>query len=215
MSANPIYQVVTANALAHRRCGLSHRLRRMERRDHPCRVYRRRREHAEFRLSVAEGQTRLVVDAHLAEVEITDHGPVPVTRREALRAAGPSIALAPAPACPGRHRRRITPARTRLPSREAPPHEPDPYLAERSAQFRAQVARRLSGELTEEEFKPLRLMNGVYLQLHAYMLRVAIPYGTLSSADQMRVVGRAGQNAGIAAMAISPPARTCSSTGRA
>ncbi|RFP89472.1 nitrite/sulfite reductase [Rhodobacteraceae bacterium 63075] len=59
------------------------------------------------------------------------------------------------------------------------------FLAERNAQFRAQVARRLLGELTEEEFKPLRLMNGLYLQLHAYMLRVAIPYGTLSSA-QMR-----------------------------
>ncbi len=59
------------------------------------------------------------------------------------------------------------------------------FLVERNAQFRAQVARRLSGELTEDEFKPLRLMNGVYLQLHAYMLRVAIPYGTLNSA-QMR-----------------------------
>jgi sulfite reductase (NADPH) hemoprotein beta-component len=54
-------------------------------------------------------------------------------------------------------------------------------LAERVADFRDQVARRLSGELTEEEFKPLRLMNGVYLQLHAYMLRIAIPYGTLST----------------------------------
>ena len=54
-------------------------------------------------------------------------------------------------------------------------------VAERVAEFRDQVARRLSGELTEDEFKPLRLMNGVYLQLHAYMLRVAIPYGTLSS----------------------------------
>ena len=54
-------------------------------------------------------------------------------------------------------------------------------LAERVAEFRDQVARRLSGELTEDEFKPLRLMNGVYLQLHAYMLRIAIPYGTLSS----------------------------------
>ena len=52
---------------------------------------------------------------------------------------------------------------------------------ERVTQFRGQVARRLSGELNEEEFKPLRLMNGLYLQLHAYMLRVAIPYGTLSS----------------------------------
>ena len=52
---------------------------------------------------------------------------------------------------------------------------------ERVAEFRDQVARRLSGELTEDEFKTLRLMNGVYLQLHAYMLRIAIPYGTLSS----------------------------------
>ena len=58
---------------------------------------------------------------------------------------------------------------------------------ERVAEFRDQVARRLSGELTEEEFKPLRLMNGVYLQLHAYMLRIAIPYGTLSS-EQMRML---------------------------
>ncbi len=59
------------------------------------------------------------------------------------------------------------------------------FLAERNAQFRAQVARRIDGSLTEDEFKPLRLMNGLYLQLHAYMLRVAIPYGTLNSA-QMR-----------------------------
>ncbi|MEQ9693568.1 nitrite/sulfite reductase [Shimia sp. SDUM112013] len=57
------------------------------------------------------------------------------------------------------------------------------FLAERNRQFRAQVERRISGALTEDEFKPLRLMNGVYLQLHAYMLRVAIPYGTLSSAQ--------------------------------
>ncbi|MGO9701172.1 MAG: nitrite/sulfite reductase [Xanthobacteraceae bacterium] len=60
-------------------------------------------------------------------------------------------------------------------------------VAERVAEFRDQVARRLSGELTEDEFKPLRLMNGVYLQLHAYMLRTAIPYGTLSSV-QMRML---------------------------
>tara|TARA_R110000824_G_scaffold366730_2_gene555699 strand:+ start:230056 stop:231714 length:1659 start_codon:yes stop_codon:yes gene_type:complete len=52
---------------------------------------------------------------------------------------------------------------------------------ERVAQFRGQVERRLSGELAEDDFKPLRLMNGVYLQLHAYMLRIAIPYGTLGS----------------------------------
>ena len=60
-------------------------------------------------------------------------------------------------------------------------------VTERVAEFRDQVARRLSGELTEDEFKPLRLMNGVYLQLHAYMLRTAIPYGTLSSA-QLRML---------------------------
>ena len=59
------------------------------------------------------------------------------------------------------------------------------FLQERVAQYRDQVSRRLTGALTEDEFKPLRLMNGVYLQLHAYMLRVAIPYGTLSAA-QMR-----------------------------
>jgi sulfite reductase (NADPH) hemoprotein beta-component len=61
-------------------------------------------------------------------------------------------------------------------------------LAERTEQFRDQVARRISGELTEDQFKPLRLMNGVYLQLHAYMLRVAVPYGTLNG-EQMRKLG--------------------------
>ena len=59
------------------------------------------------------------------------------------------------------------------------------FLADRVAQFRDQVDRRLAGELTEEQFRPLRLQNGLYLQLHAYMLRVAIPYGVLSS-DQLR-----------------------------
>ncbi|SFP57118.1 nitrite/sulfite reductase [Tranquillimonas alkanivorans] len=55
------------------------------------------------------------------------------------------------------------------------------FVRERVAQFRQQVERRIDGSLTEDEFKPLRLMNGLYLQLHAYMLRVAIPYGTLDS----------------------------------
>jgi sulfite reductase (NADPH) hemoprotein beta-component len=55
------------------------------------------------------------------------------------------------------------------------------FVAARVDQFRDQVARRLSGELTEEQFRPHRLMNGLYLQLHSYMLRVAVPYGTLSS----------------------------------
>ena len=62
-------------------------------------------------------------------------------------------------------------------------------VKERVAQFRGQVERRLSGELLEDEFKPLRLQNGVYLQLHAYMLRIAIPYGQLS-ARQMRMLAR-------------------------
>jgi len=61
------------------------------------------------------------------------------------------------------------------------------FVQARVAQFSDQVERRLAGELTEEQFRPLRLMNGVYLQLHAYMLRVAIPYGTLSS-RQMRML---------------------------
>jgi len=59
------------------------------------------------------------------------------------------------------------------------------FVRQRTEQFSHQVKRRLSGELTEEQFRPLRLMNGLYLQLHAYMLRVAVPYGTLNS-TQMR-----------------------------
>ena len=61
------------------------------------------------------------------------------------------------------------------------------FVAERTEQFAGQVERRLKGELTEDQFKPLRLMNGLYLQLHAYMLRVAVPYGTISS-RQMRML---------------------------
>ncbi|MCT4609807.1 MAG: nitrite/sulfite reductase [Pelagimonas sp.] len=66
------------------------------------------------------------------------------------------------------------------------------FVAERNRQFRAQVERRIDGSLTEDEFKPLRLMNGLYLQLHAYMLRVAIPYGTLNS-TQMRQLAMIGE----------------------
>ena len=61
-------------------------------------------------------------------------------------------------------------------------------VEDRVEQFRDQVTRRMAGEITEEEFKPLRLMNGLYLQLHAYMLRINIPYGTLSS-EQLRMLG--------------------------
>ncbi len=61
------------------------------------------------------------------------------------------------------------------------------FVRTRVAQFRAQVERRIDGSLTEDEFKPLRLMNGLYLQLHAYMLRVAVPYGTLNSAQMNKL----------------------------
>jgi sulfite reductase (NADPH) hemoprotein beta-component len=66
------------------------------------------------------------------------------------------------------------------------------FVRERVAEFRDQVGRRLSGALTEEEFRPLRLRNGLYLQLHAYMLRIAIPYGVLSPRQlrQLAMIGR-------------------------
>ncbi len=66
------------------------------------------------------------------------------------------------------------------------------FVAERASQFRDQVERRLAGELTEEQFRPLRLQNGLYLQLHAYMLRIAIPYGVLSSRQlrQLAMIAR-------------------------
>ncbi|TPL92232.1 nitrite/sulfite reductase [Mesorhizobium sp. B2-3-12] len=62
------------------------------------------------------------------------------------------------------------------------------FVQARVAEFSDQVERRLSGEITEDQFRPLRLMNGVYLQLHAYMLRIAVPYGTLNG-KQLRMLG--------------------------
>ncbi len=67
------------------------------------------------------------------------------------------------------------------------PESDQAIVAARADEFRDQVRRRLAGEITEDQFKPLRLMNGLYLQLHAYMLRVAVPYGTLDS-RQMRML---------------------------
>jgi sulfite reductase (NADPH) hemoprotein beta-component len=61
------------------------------------------------------------------------------------------------------------------------------FVADRAAEFREQVNRRLAGEITEDQFKPIRLMNGLYLQLHAYMLRIAIPYGSLRSRQLRRL----------------------------
>ena len=66
------------------------------------------------------------------------------------------------------------------------------FVNARVAEFRDQVQRRIKGDITEEEFKSLRLMNGVYLQLHAYMLRIAVPYGTLSS-KQLRTLATIGR----------------------
>ena len=86
------------------------------------------------------------------------------------------------------------------------------FVRARVAQFSQQVERRLDGSLTEEEFRPLRLMNGLYLQLHAYMLRVAIPYGTLNP-GQMRQLALIADS-WDKGMATSPRGRTFSSTGR-
>src|SRR3954463_9155950 len=68
-------------------------------------------------------------------------------------------------------------------------HYDHTLLAERVAQFRDQTKRYLAGELTDDEFRPLRLRNGLYIQRHAPMLRVAIPYGLLSS-NQLRMLSR-------------------------
>ena len=66
------------------------------------------------------------------------------------------------------------------------------FLADRAAEFREQVVRRLAGEITEDQFKPIRLMNGLYLQLHAYMLRIAVPYGAMNP-TQMRALAQIGR----------------------
>ena len=88
------------------------------------------------------------------------------------------------------------------------------FVAERTAQFKVQVERRLKGELTEDQFKPLRLMNGLYLQLHAYMLRVAMPVRlaepvTGSCASWRWIAPHLRQ--GLRPLHDAP--RTCSSTG--
>jgi sulfite reductase (NADPH) hemoprotein beta-component len=86
------------------------------------------------------------------------------------------------------------------------------FVTARVAQFRDQVERRLKGELTEDEFKPLRLMNGVYLQLHSYMLRIAIPYGGLDAAKLRKLAHIARRY--DRGFGHSRHARTCSSIGR-
>ena len=122
------------------------------------------------------------------EVRVEEGMPRPSAREDIRAARGPSI-LPPVDHAPGKRAAaasappRVSPAMYRY---DAVDHE---LVRTRAAQFRDQVARRLRGELTEEEFKPLRLQNGLYLQLHAYMLRVAIPYGALSSTQMRGLAG--------------------------
>ncbi|MBU6448782.1 MAG: nitrite/sulfite reductase [Rhodospirillales bacterium] len=131
-----------------------------------------------------------VVD--IRAVEVTREGGMlfPVAHREQIRARGPSV-RADLPAGVWRDGAEPLPP---LPSASSSSpfagiYRYDEYdrdfLRQRATVFGEQVERRRKGELTEDEFKPLRLMNGVYLQLHAYMLRIAIPYGVLS-ATQLR-----------------------------
>jgi sulfite reductase (NADPH) hemoprotein beta-component len=137
-----------------------------------------------------------VVDVRAVEVTREADGLMPVAHREQIRAHGPSV-REDLPAGPWRTDVALPP----LPSASSTSpfagiYRYDEYdrqfLRDRAAQFADQVARRQAGELSEEEFKPLRLMNGVYLQLHAYMLRIAIPYGVLSTTQlrQLAYVAR-------------------------
>ena len=108
---------------------------------------------------------------------------MPVKEREIIRAAGPTVH--PHTGKQAGQCNAQCPGQPSNPTCTAMTNSTPSSSAERVEQFAGQVARRLSGELTEDQFKPLRLMNGLYLQLHAYMLRIAVPYGTLSS-RQMR-----------------------------
>lgn len=131
-----------------------------------------------------------VVDVRSVEAESEDGHILPLAYREQIRARGPSV-RADLPAGVWRDGSEALPALPSVSSSSpfAGIYKYDEYdrnfLRQRAAEFGAQVERRCKGELSEDEFKPLRLMNGVYLQLHAYMLRIAIPYGVLS-ATQLR-----------------------------
>ncbi len=143
-------------------------------------------ENAQKALKAAQGDGLEAVGPYVARIDASEKLAQPGNIRELIRANGPTLP-------PSLRRERVLPfwrrgyfvCRLNHTGAQVAMYVYDEFdrtfVAERAAQFRDQVARRLSGELTEDEFKPLRLMNGVYLQLHAYMLRIAIPYGTLSS----------------------------------
>ena len=153
----------------------------------------------------AQHDARIVVEPYPIDVTVTAGLPVPVRYRERVRADhGPTIpygeaerrkliedaqeAGSAAGARGRRYKRRGAPQARQGRTQVYRYDEFDEaFVHERVAQFRGQVERRLSGEITEDQFKPLRLMNGVYLQLHSYMLRIAIPYGTLNPA-QLRML---------------------------
>lgn len=121
------------------------------------------------------------------EAWLVDGLPEPKSLRERLRARGPSVRSDLGKQAAGTPTAGTQATRPLLPveAGQAGVYRYDPFerefLKDRARQFEQQVARRLSGELDEEAFKVYRLMNGLYLQLHGYMLRVAIPYGTLSA----------------------------------
>ncbi|NLS06131.1 DUF2849 domain-containing protein [Rhizobium sp. P32RR-XVIII] len=134
----------------------------------------------------------IVVDVREIGADETDGEWRASVRRERLRGSGPSVRpdlAKKAPAAQWAEPPFPEPPSASSVSPYAGIYRYDEYdrqfLRDRAEQFRRQVDRRLAGELSEEEFKPLRLMNGLYLQLHGYMLRVALPYGVLSAA-QMR-----------------------------
>ncbi|GAN61912.1 nitrite/sulfite reductase [Acetobacter indonesiensis NRIC 0313] len=133
-----------------------------------------------------------IVDIRAVEVEKYSNNSVLIERREQLRAEGPSVRPDLSPEAGGNRWAvppfPLPPSTTSLSPFVGMYHYDESdrqFLYDRAEVFRDQIARRLSGELTEDEFKPLRLMNGLYLQLHGYMFRVALPYGVLSAA-QMR-----------------------------
>lgn len=138
-------------------------------------------------LSWAKEQQRAVCDPYATPFGVAAAGPFALTARESIRANIPDwIAKRYEGAC-------VEPSHK---AQAVADHPPSVYrydaqdrqlVRERAAQFRDQVRRRLSGEITENEFKPLRLQNGLYMQLHAYMLRIAVPYGQLSSRQLYRL----------------------------
>ena len=131
--------------------------------------------HAQIRLLDARPRAAEVVGAYLADMRARRGRP----RAHAFPRGFPRAAARPT--MPTASRPELSTALTACKETTctAIPTSTPPSWPSATRQFRAQVERRIDGSLTEDEFKPLRLMNGLYLQLHAYMLRVAIPYGTL------------------------------------